>query len=248
MNESPIAWMLLFATFLAAGLVKGITGMGLPTTAMGLLGAFMPPAAAAAILLLPSLVTNLWQLYAGRSLIALMHRLWTMMLGIVSGTLLGAPLLVHMNTLHTGLALGVALMIYAAYALLSPAFAVPPRAERWLSPAVGLTTGIISGATGVFVIPAVPWLQSLNLDKDELVQALGLSFTVSTIALAAGLAAHRALQPEQIFMSSAAVIPALIGMWLGQKIRNAINPRRFRICFLAFLLLLGLELTLRPLG
>lgn len=44
--------------FIAAGLVKGVTGMGLPTVAMGLLGLLMPPQAAAALLVLPSLLTR----------------------------------------------------------------------------------------------------------------------------------------------------------------------------------------------
>lgn len=37
----------VFATFLAAGLVKGVTGMGLPTVAMGMLGALISPLVAA---------------------------------------------------------------------------------------------------------------------------------------------------------------------------------------------------------
>ena len=54
-------------------------------------------------------------------------------------------------------------------------------------------TGIITAATGVFVIPAVPYLQAIGLEKDQLVQALGLSFTVSTLALAANIARAGAL-------------------------------------------------------
>ena len=52
-------------TFLLAGIVKGVTGMGLPTLAMGLLGAVMPPVTAASLLIVPSFVTNIWQLFAG---------------------------------------------------------------------------------------------------------------------------------------------------------------------------------------
>src|SRR5690606_8528150 len=100
--------------------------------------------------------------------------------------------------------------------------------------------------TGVFVMPAVPYLQSLDLDKDELVQALGLSFTVSTVALAIGLMAHGAFQLNQLGTSALAVVPALIGLWAGQKIRARISPKRFKQCFLIFLVLLGLELASRP--
>ena len=85
-----------------------------------------------------------------------------------------------------------------------------------------------------------------KLDKDELVQALGLSFTVSTVALAAGLLAHGAFQLDRLAASSIAVVPALAGMWIGQRLRTRMSPGRFRQVFLSFLLLLGVELASRP--
>lgn len=248
MHESFLFLSLFTLTFLAAGFVKGVTGMGLPTIAMGLLGTAMPPAAAAAMLVIPSFVTNVWQLLAGPATARLTQRLWPMVLGIVLGTVGGSALLVWSDPLWSRLALGIALIVYAAHALVSPALSVPPRIESWLSPIVGLVTGAVTGATGVFVMPAVPYLQALRLDRDELVQALGLSFTVSTMALAVGLTVHDAFRPDQLGLSAAAVIPALAGMWLGQKVRARISPRRFRQCFLFFLLLLGLDLALQPFG
>lgn len=246
MHESFYFLSLLTPIFLAAGLVKGVSGMGLPTVAMGLLGTMMPPAEAAAMLVIPSFVTNVWQLLAGPAATRLLRRLWPMMLSIVLGTVVGSALLVRVDPRWSALGLGVALMAYAGYALVSPALSTPLRAERWLSPIVGLCTGAITGATGVFVMPAVPYLQALRLDRDELVQALGLSFTISTVALAAGLVTHDAFRLDQLGLSAMAIIPALAGMWLGQAVRIRISPRRFRQCFLLFLVLLGFELASRP--
>ncbi|MFT4174599.1 MAG: sulfite exporter TauE/SafE family protein [Rhodocyclaceae bacterium] len=246
-TPSPFFAALLAMTFVIAGLVKGVTGMGLPTIAMGLMGSIMPPATAAALLVIPSLVTNVWQLLAGPASARLVRRLWPMMAAVAVGTTASTALLARIDATLSGLALGIALMAYAAYALWAPAWSLPPRTERWLSPLAGLITGIVTGATGVFVMPAVPYLQSLRLEKDELVQALGLSFTVSTLALAAGLLAHDALPARQLGWSAAAVVPALAGMWWGQAIRARIGARTFRRCFLLLLCVLGLELALRPL-
>ena len=110
---------------------------------------------------------------------------------------------------------------------------------------MGGLTGVITGATGVFVIPAVPWLQALGFRRDELVQALGLSFTLSTLALAAGLALHDGWHDDAWLLSALALLPALLGMWLGQRIRSRLSPQRFRQCFLLFLLALGIELIAR---
>ncbi|BCH62000.1 membrane protein (plasmid) [Agrobacterium vitis] len=237
----------VLATFFAAGLVKGITGMGLPTVAMGVLGALVSPLAAASLLIIPSLVTNIWQLFAGPSFKPLLRRLWPMMLAIVAGTLLGSAWISGGDTKATTPFLGLALILYSAYTLFARQLNFPRWSERFLSPLVGGVTGTVTGATGVFVIPAVPYLQALGLSKDDLVQALGLSFTVSTVALAIGLGAYGAFEPDRLAISALAVIPALAGMWAGQRVRNRISPAAFRRGFLVCLLLLGCEMATRHL-
>ncbi|MFD2251682.1 hypothetical protein FHS82_002512 [Pseudochelatococcus lubricantis] len=247
MDISLLLLVAVAATFFAAGIVKGVTGMGLPTVAMGVLGALVSPLAAASLLIVPSFVTNVWQLAAGPSFGPLARRLWPMMLAIGAGTLAGTSLLAHGDTALTTGALGAALVFYAAFTLLARQIRVPARLEAWLSPAVGAITGIVTGATGVFVIPAVPYLQALGLDRDDLVQALGLSFTVSTVALAIGLASRGAFHADSLVLSALAVAPALAGMWAGQIIRQKISPQTFRRWFLFCLIVLGAEMLLRPL-
>ncbi|MBB3612827.1 sulfite exporter TauE/SafE family protein [Rhizobium sp. BK602] len=234
------------ATFFAAGLVKGVTGMGLPTVAMGVLGALISPLAAAGLLIAPSFVTNVWQLFAGPTFAPLLRRLWPMMLAVIVGTLIGSSLLTSGDTVLATATLGAALVVYAAYTLLARQLRVPMRLEAWLSPVVGAATGVVTGGTGVFVIPAVPYLQALGLEKDDLVQALGLSFTISTVALAAGLAWRGAFQLDNLAMSGLAIVPALAGMWAGQLVRRRVSPATFRLWFLICLLLLGAEMLARP--
>ncbi|MFZ5739368.1 MAG: sulfite exporter TauE/SafE family protein [Pseudomonadota bacterium] len=237
----------VFATFFVAGLVKGVTGMGLPTVAMGVLGALISPVAAASLLLVPSFVTNVWQLLAGPSLGAVLRRLWPMMAAVVVGTLLGSAWIASGDTRLTTAMLGGALIVYASITLLARPIGVPHRAEPWLSPLIGGLTGVVTGATGVFVIPAVPYIQSLGLAKDDLVQALGLSFTVSTIALGVGLGTHGAFHADHLTISVLATLPALGGMWAGQIVRSRISPTAFRRGFLICLLLLGTEMTMKSL-
>ncbi|WP_101947009.1 sulfite exporter TauE/SafE family protein [Mycobacterium sp. 3519A] len=244
--QTSILVILVTMTFLGAGVVKGVTGMGLPTVAMGVLGIAMPPAAAAAMLVIPSLVTNVGQLLAGPAIVTMVRRLWPMMIGIVLGTVGGSSLLVHADPMWSGVSLGTVLIIYAGYALLTPTLSIPRSVEVWLAPLVGVVTGVITGATGILTIPAVPYLQALKFNTDKLIQALGLSFTTSTIALAVGLMTQGSLQLDHLGPSALAVVPAMAGMWVGSRIRSRISPTQFRRCFLALLILLGLELVCRP--
>ena len=136
-------------------------------------------------------------------------------------------------------ALGGALLLYALSGLLLPTLRVGPGAEPWIAPLCGLLTGLVTSATGVFVIPAVPYLQALGLSKDELVQALGLSFTVSTLALAAGLLWRGELGGGELSASLLALAPALLGMWLGQWLRQRISAVLFKRVFFIGLGALG---------
>lgn len=240
----PALTLLVILTFLLAGAVKGVIGLGLPTIAMGLLGLAMPPAQAAALLIVPSTLTNIWQLASGGHLRGLVKRLWPMLLMIFLGTLAGSVWLGISSGAWAVHALGAALLLYALVGLCLPPFSLRPGQEVWLGPVCGALTGLITAATGVFVIPAVPYLGALDLDRDERVQALGLSFTVSTVALAIGLAGQDALGGEALGASLLVLAPALLGMFVGQWLRQRISAQVFKRCFFIGLALLGAHLMI----
>jgi uncharacterized membrane protein YfcA len=240
-------WTTLFvaAVFVLAGLVKGVLGLGLPTIAMGLLALVVTPMEAAALLALPSLLTNLWQAAARPSLRAVIIRLWPMMLGVCLGTWAGAGLVAGAYARSSSGLLGLALALYALTGLSARHLQIDRRHEPWLGPAAGAVTGLITAATGVFVIPAVPYLQAIGLEKEELVQALGLSFTVSTIALAVNLTSAGALNVGVAGPALLALAMACAGMWVGQTLRRALQPATFRRWFFIGLLVLGIYLAAR---
>jgi hypothetical protein len=236
---------LIGLVLMLGGFVKGVVGLGLPTITMGLLSLAMAPAQAAALLVVPSLVTNVWQIAARAGLLALARRLATMLAGVCGGVAAGAGWLSGSASGAMSAALGVALFAYAALGLRAMHFQVAARHEHWLSPLVGVATGLVTAATGVFVIPAVPYLQALGMEKEELVQALGLSFLVSTLALALSLHSGGALRGSVALGSLLALLPALAGMGLGQWIRRRVHATLFKQLFFAGLLALGAYLSLR---
>lgn len=231
-----------------AGFSKGVIGLGLPTIGVGLLGVLMPPAQAAAILALPNLVTNAWQYASGPEPTRILRRLAPMLAGICAGTAAAALVMpAGPGKLGTAL-LGLALIIYAGLGLASVKLTVPPEAEAWAGALAGALTGAVTVATGVFVIPAVPYLQAIGLEKDELVQALGLSFLVSTVTLAAALFSGGLLDAAVAAWSAAALAPVACGMALGQAIRSRISAASFRRWFFLALLGLGAYLIARSVG
>ncbi len=246
MDSLPIL-LAVAGAFLLAGLVKGVIGMGLPTVGIGLLGLVMSPAQAAAILIVPSLVTNIWQAVAGGAFRILLKRLWPLLLGVCIGTFIGAVWLPPSNSGQATVWLGVALAAYALLGLFKAQFSVPPSAEVWLGLIVGIVTGAVTVATGVFAIPGVPYITALKLERDRLVQALGLSFTVSTVTLAIALSHAGEMTASLLWPSLVGLVVAAVGMALGQLVRGLIKPETFRLFFFIGLLVLGAHLALRGL-
>jgi hypothetical protein len=244
---SPLVISVAFTAFLIAGIVKGVIGLGLPTVGIGLLSLVMSPAEAAVLLVVPTVVTNVWQLAIGPGLRPLMKRLWPTLTAICVVTFSSAGLLASDPTGRAATWLGAALAIYAIAGLCAVRIVVPPHAEPWLGPLAGATSGLVAGATGVFSIPGVIYLNGLGLDRDELIQALGLTFTVAMLALAAGLWREGVFHTSIVGASTLALAPALFGMLLGQWVRGRISAEMFRKFFFIGLLLLGAHLALRTL-
>ena len=239
---SVTLWIVISVVFVLGGFVKGVVGLGLPTITMGLLSLVMLPAQAAALLVVPSLITNLWQI-GGTGFVALLRRLAPMLVGVCIGVAIGAGWLGGGG--WASVSLGAALVVYASLGLLHWRLRVRSEHEVWAGPLVGIATGLVTAATGVFVIPAVPYLQALGLEKDELVRALGLSFLVATIALGASLGAGGALHAPALLASALAVVPALLGLGAGQWLRGRVQAETFKTIFFAGLWLLGLYLAAR---
>lgn len=229
---------LVASVFVAAGLVKGVSGMGLPTLSMALLGLFMPPAAAAALMVLPSLATNLSQC-TGPYVRTLAQRLWPMWVGLVVVTVFSPTPDLGGSGAHARLALGLVLTAYGAWGLSKPELPDFGRQAVAAGAVAGALSGGLTAATGVFVMPLVPYLQSLRLQKEEFIQALGLSFTIATLALVLRLGrlprTDLAIGFEAVAIATAA---AFFGLWAGGLLRRYMQPATFqRGLYMVFVLL-----------
>lgn len=225
------------AVFVLAGIVKGVTGLGLPTVAVSLLTLWMSPTQAAGLIVVPTLLTNVAQC-RGLRLRPLARALWPAWIALAALTVLAPDLRSAIGTAGTHRALGAVLLAYGAWGLWRPEPQARSKPTFLKGAAFGSATGLLASMTAVFVFPLVPYLQTLRLDKDEMVQALGLSFTVATIALAARL--HVLGEPTPFSLQSTLALPAAIaGLLLGGAVRARISAVVFRRSLFAALIGLG---------
>ena len=226
-------------TFLIAGTIKGVIGLGLPTVSLALLTVAIDLPHAMPLLLVPSFITNLWQAVVGGGGKAILLRLWPFLLMATATVWLGAAALTRVDLSLLSALLGVLLVVYSTVNLAGLRFTITTRQEVWIGPLVGSVNGVLTGMTGSFVVPGVLFLQAIGLSRDMLIQAMGMLFTASTLALAVALQGNGLLTTELGTLSASALIPAIIGMILGQRIRQSLSEQLFRRVFFISLFMLG---------
>jgi uncharacterized membrane protein YfcA len=235
--------LVVAAAFIVAGIAKGAIGIGLPPIAVGIMTLAVPLDDALAIMAIPTLTTNVWQAIYGRGLLRLFRRFWTLALTATIALVVVAATLGKLGSAQASAWLGVMLVVYSTIALLAWRPRVSRQTERWMNPLMGIASGAVAGITGIAAVPFLPYMQSLDINKDDLVQALGVLFIFLIGALTFALFRQGAFDTANTIGGLAAIVPTSIGVWLGQKSRDALSPEMFRRVFLIGLLGLGLHMA-----
>src|SRR5262249_26691577 len=147
---------------------------------LGLMSFALPLESAIAIMVLPTTLTNVWQAFYGGHFRPLMRRFGVMAVAAMAAILCVSLTFSHLGSPGTAAWVGVLLVLYALLALTPWRPRVPRRVEWWLNPLIGLASGAVAGSTGVAAVPFLPYMQSLEMDRFELVQALGIMFVFIT--------------------------------------------------------------------
>ena len=237
--------VIIAGIFLLAGAVKGVVGLGLPTVSLVLLTLVFDLKSAMAMIIIPSLITNIWQGLAGGALLILIQRFWLMFVLTFISIGFAVKLLHVINIDVLSTFLGLVILIYALYGLTVPKIPDLRPKERWISPIAGVVNGIIVGMTGSAVMPGVPYFQSLHLTRDQMIQAMGMLFSISALGLGAAMANEDLLTMNLTTASLAGLVPAFIGMWGGLLLRRRVSQITFRRILFYSLFIIGAFISVR---
>lgn len=233
------------AVFFTAAFLKGITGLGFATVCLPMLASFMEPTASIPLVILPSLISNMLIMLQSGKFREALQRFWPIYLAAMPGLILGVYLLRTLDSSISRAVLGSILILYSLWAMRKADVALSPNLERWLLAPVGLMTGVVNGITGSQVMPILPFLLTLKIDKNLLLQTINLSFTLSSLMMI-GLLSRFGLFEQEIFWTSLlGTIPVAAGITLGSKLRQRLPDQWFKRLVLGFLLALGISLVLR---
>lgn len=231
--------VVIFITFFIAGGIKGVVGLGLPPLVLGVITAIADVHSAMAVVALPALLTNIIQALKGPYLRELLLRNGLFFFAATFSVLLGSWFSTRIDVTASSVFLGGLLMAYALIGMMKVNLNMNDRLEPAAGITLGTFNGIFTGITGSSAVPGVLYLQSIGLDKDRLIQSMGILFSLSSVMLSITLLLNGILTVDIGVISVASLLPALLGMSAGAAIRDRISPLAFRRLFYLSLLILG---------
>jgi len=251
MSAAGEMWLLGALVYLCAGAVKGLLGIGLPTLAVGLMAQFVDAREAIALVIVPMLVANAWQVMRSGDVLALVRRTWKhyrplvlsmlVVLGVVS---LLAP---GVSAVAVTGALGLVVTLFAATSLWREPPPLPDRLDAPAQLLAGTSAGIIGGIAGVWAPPIIVYLGARRLEREAFVQTVGVLLFAGALVLCIGYAISGLLPAETAARSLLLIPPAIVGFTIGERFRQRLSGPRFRTLVLGFFLIMGLNLLRRAL-
>lgn len=234
----------IFAAYLFAATAKGITGLGFSTTCLPLLVLAIGLKDAISLVLIPSICSNLVVMRQVGHFRTVVLRFWPMLLVTIPGLILGLWCLSGIDGSSAKIVFGLVLLIWCGFSFLTPNLRLPNHLEGVIAPISGICTGFLNGLTGSQVMPVVPFLMSLNLDRNMFIQAANCSFTMSSLIMMAGLGYLGLFTAADIVISSLGVVCVFIGVKLGSSIRESLSETTFKNVILAMLTMMSISLLM----
>ncbi len=239
--------LLVVVAFFAAGLCKGVLGVGTPLVAVPILTGVMHPATTISVLAVPMVLANIWQSIEGGGVAEVVRRFWPAAPASIVGAVIGAQFLTEIDPGTVQLLIGVVVVLFSASQFKTFNVPHPGAREAWLTPCVGFASGLLGGITTFFGPPLILYLVALRLTKDAFVASIALLYLVGTVPLFTVLAWKGVLGSGEFVTSVAGTVVILTAMALGRWLREKVSQEVFRKALLLALVLMGLNMIRRSL-
>ncbi len=242
-DETTLILIALIMAF--GGTVKGTLGLGMPLVSIGLLSTFLPATEVLGLVILPILFTNLFQVYEAGGGRQVIRDWWPMIVCLWGGLVVGGSILVVLDPSLLYAMIGSLLIVFCVLSLARSEMHIPEQLVFRSSLLVGGVAGIIGGISAIWGPPVSMFLLATGIKKEEFVRTVGVMWSAGAIPLTVFYVAIGLLGQHNFHYSLAACIPALIGLWIGQRIRKRLPQEAFRKTLLMVLLVIGANLIRR---
>lgn len=236
---------LIFVVLLIAGVIKGASGLGYLSCALPPMVLLTDIETAIIMLLAPTMLSNLGVILLTPQFWPTLRSFWPLYIAALPGCLLGVQLL---GALHVGTAtlfLAVIILFYAATSLRWSNLRLSCPVATGLRIPVGFCNGVLAGLTGSQILPLVPYALALEIETARVVQLINTSVVFTTFCLGIAFFNSGELSYENILLSTASSVPAMIGIAIGTRLRGYMSVETFRVLVLSVLFVIGLVMMVK---
>lgn len=246
-EHSALALAIGALGMLAGGFAKGAVGFALPMISVSVGGGALPATLAVAGMILPGVVTNIWQTFreGGAAAFASLREHWRLNAILLAMIAVCAQLVTAIPERALFLILGAGVSGFGLMQIFGVRLTIPPGGRRRVEAGCALVAGFFGGMAGVWGPPIVLYLLALETPKKAMVRAQGVSFLLGSVILVIAHLNSGLLSGAGAAWSAAMILPAVVGMALGQAVQDRLDPVAFRRATLFVLVLAGLNLLRR---
>jgi len=230
--------MFLFALFTSlSALVSAVVGFAGALVAVPFITLFLPPKVAVPAFTMVILVMQIAVIYEGRRHLC-WSRITVLTLAGVAGTLVGAFSLAHLPSgtiriIVSAVTLGFGLL----FLMKTP---IRFSGGKFIEAAFGLLSGWLGGCIAQSGPPVVFLALAQGWKKEAFRANLTAYFLVLNIIACLAYWKLDLFSTKGLKLSAVALVPALLMLGLGLRIKNRVNETAFRSIVLAIIILVGL--------
>ena len=229
----------IFFVYVLCGVIKGSIGFGMPTVSISLLFFVIDIKNIIALILIPTLLVNIYQLSKGGNFIKIINETKFFLIFSTIFIYPGAYLLKILDSFYIIFFIALILIINSSLYLLKINIRLPAHDKSITQIIVGSLNGVVIGMTSIYTMPLVFLLQSLKYNKNITIQFLGIAFFLYPIGQLISFTNFDLLSKEIIINSFLILIPIFFGLLIGQKIRQKISEVLFQKFFYIMLLFMS---------
>lgn len=245
-NSDNIQTLLLMFIFVLASLLHGISGLGVTLVTTTALASIYPLPHAIVLVIFPSLLINAltWLSGGGRSVwqnfVYYGKRYWLLALTSLLGSMLGAKLLLWVDSAYILLVLAAVIGFYVINALLGKQIRLPDTKPVLII--IGFSAGIIGGATNAMSTILMMYLLSASNDKNTIVKVGNMCYFLGKVAQIIVLREPiMALSNSEWQLVALLSVLSVVALLVGIRLRRYLPQARFRQLILLILTVLGIR-------
>ena len=244
-NDLLMVIAICATAILCGGVIKGTLGVGLPLFAVPVMSLFISSTQAIALVSIPVLFSNIWQVWQEGSLKTSLKRFWPLMLTQAILTVCSVYWTLSFTVSELNRVLAFALILAVVLMAFKPQFDVSPRRERWVSACVGMCSGMLGAVSSLTGPIIITYMMALRLSREQFMGGISIVYFFGSLPLYSAMFYYDRMGVGEVGLSLLALLPMAAGLYLGRFLGRYISEKAFRQVLFAYLLSMAALLVWR---